>query len=294
MTYSIIARDPGTGLMGVATQSQALAVGASVPWAAAGLGVIATQSMGEPMYGDLGLDALRAGLTVHEALRALRSVDPHPERRQVGMLDRDGDVAVYTGEACVAAAGHAVGTGCVALANLVRGPRVWEAMVEAFEASSGWLPHRLVTALEAAEDAGGDERGRRSAAILVVRASRSGRPWRDRVTDLRVDDDPDPLGRLRRLVDTNERYHETVAAFELALDGRLGDALDRLPPPADVDDVDVVLWRALVLAAGGRAGEAAALGRRLVGRDARAAGIARRFAEAGLVDRALVDAVLGG
>src|SRR5690606_15593834 len=90
MTYSIIARDPDTGLMGVATQSQALAVGSSVPWAAAGHGVIATQSTGEPMYGDLGLDALRAGLTVHEALRALRSVDPHPERRQVGMLDRDG------------------------------------------------------------------------------------------------------------------------------------------------------------------------------------------------------------
>src|SRR5690606_36679534 len=193
-----------------------------------------------------------------------------------------------------AAAGHAVGTGCVALANLVRGPRVWEAMDEAFEASSGWQPHRLVTALEAAEDARRDEPGRHSAAILRVTASRRGRPWRARVTDLRVDDDPDPLGRLRRLVDTNERYHETVAAFELALDGRLGDALDRLPPPADVDDVDVVLWRALVLAAGGRAGEAAALGRRLVGRDARAAGIARRFAEAGLVDRAVVDAVLGG
>lgn len=300
MTYSILARDPDRGEMGIATQSQAFAVGASVPWAAPAFGVVATQSMGEPMYGDLGLDALRAGLTASEALRALRSIDPHPERRQVGMLAADGGIDVYTGEACVAEAGHLVGDRCAALANIVHGPRVWESMVEAFESAIGWLPARLMAALDAAEAAGGDLRGRRSAAVLVVRVTRSGRPWRDTVTDLRIDDDPRPLTGLRRMIDHNERYHETVAAFELALDGRAGEGVDRLPPPpegaaeAAADGADMLLWRAIVLAAAGRDREAARLGEELVRREPNAADIARRFADAGLVDLSLVARVLPG
>jgi uncharacterized Ntn-hydrolase superfamily protein len=300
MTYSIIAIDPDRGEMGIATQSQAFAVGASVPWAAPGHGVVATQSMGEPMYGDLGLDALRAGLTASEALRALRSVDPHPERRQVGMLDIHGGIDVYTGEACVAEAGHLVGDRCASLANMVGGPRVWESMVEAFESATGWLPARLMAALDAAEVAGGDLRGRRSAAVLVVRAQRSGRPWRDSVTDLRIDDDPHPLTRLRLMIDHNERYHETVAAFELALDGRADEGVDRLPaPPAhaeseDADGPDMLLWRAIVLAAAGRDHDAARLGEELVRREPQAADIARRFGDAGLVDADLVARVLPG
>ncbi len=307
MTYSIVALDPGSGEMGVATQSQAFAVGASVPWAAPGHGVVATQSMGEPMYGDLGVEALRAGLTAAEALRAIRSVDPHPERRQVAMLDGDGHIAVYTGDACVAEAGHLVGDRCASLANIVRGPRVWESMVEAFEASSGWLPARLMTALDAGEAAGGDDRGRRSAAVLVVRAERSGRPWRDSVTDLRVDDDPQPLRRLRHMIDHNERYHETVAAFELALDGQAAEAVERLPAPPDAaasdsgagdgateDGADMLLWRAIVLAAAGRDRAAADVGAELVRREPDAAGIGRRFADAGLIDADIVAKVLPG
>jgi uncharacterized Ntn-hydrolase superfamily protein len=262
MTYSIIARDPETGHMGIATQTQALAVGSSVPWALPGYGVIATQSMGEPMYGELGLDALRGGLTAHEALTALRSVDPHPERRQVAMLDGNGDIDVYTGEACVAEAGHRVGQGCAALANMAASPAVWESMVDAYESASGTMPSRLLGALHAAEAEGGDFRGQRSAAIVVVRAERTGRPWRDQLVDLRVDDHDDAVGQLARLVARSERYHRTVTAFELALDGdhpAAQEVLADLPRPDPTKDPDMALWTAIAFALADRAEESAAL-----------------------------------
>lgn len=262
MTYSIVARDERTGHMGVASQSQAFAVGSSVPWALSGSGVVATQSMGEPMYGELGLDALRAGLTAAEALTALRSVDPHPERRQVAMVDVRGGVDVYTGDACTAAAGHLVGDGCAALANMVVSEAVWQAMVAAWETTDAPVAQRLLAALHAAEDEGGDFRGRRSAAVLVVRAERTGRPWRDQIVDLRVDDDPDPVGRLDDLVSRSDRYHATVEAFDLALAGRTDAAeavLDRVPPPDPSHDPDVALWTAVILWAAGRESEARAL-----------------------------------
>jgi uncharacterized Ntn-hydrolase superfamily protein len=286
VTYSIIVRDAATGQMGVASQSQAFAVGSSVPWALSGYGVIATQSMGEPMYGELGLDALRAGLTAPEALTALRSVDPHPERRQVGMLDGHGNIDVYTGDACVAAAGHLLGESCAALANLVASPAVWEVMVERYEASSGTLAERMLAALHAAEDAGGDFRGRRSAAVVVVRAERTGRPWRDQLVDLRVDDHDDPVAELDRAVARSRTYHATVEAFGLALDADPEPALQKLaecPAPEPAQDPDVALWSALVFALAGRQGEAATLLGRL-SLDAPAfIEAAHRFLEVGLV-----------
>lgn len=293
MTYSLIARDPSSGHMGVATHSQAFAVGAAVPFASAGHGVVATQSMGEPMYGELGIDGLRAGLTAPEALVALRSVDPHPERRQVGIIDAAGRIEAYTGEACVAYAGHLVGETCASLANLVRSPRVWEDMVAAYEGAGGPFADRLLAALEAAEAAGGDERGRRSAALYVVRAERSGRPWRDTVVDLRVDDDHDPVGRLRPMVEHNRRYHETVEAFEAALDGD-PHAADRLPAAFDpvADDPDLVLWRAVVLGAVGRLDEARELGAELARRAPTLARVAHRFGDVALVDPDLLARIL--
>lgn len=294
MTYSIVARDPAEGHMGVATQSQAFSVGSSVSWAAPGHGVIATQSMGEPMYGELGLAGLRAGLTAYEALTALQSVDPHPERRQVAMVDGHGNAAAYTGEACVAAAGHVVGDGCVALANLVSSPDVWTSMLAAFESGSGWLPRRLLDALDAAEAAGGDIRGRRSAAIRVVRGERSGRPWHDHVVDLRVDDHPEPLQELRRLVEHTWRYHRTVVAFELTLNGQAAEALAALPDE-QVDpavDPDLTWWRAIVLANAGEKDQATELARALMAKAPTYAAAARRFGDAGLMEQGLIDRLL--
>lgn len=300
MTYSIIARDAETGQMGVASQSQAFAVGSSVPWAAPGYGVIATQSMGEPMYGELGLDSLSSGLTAPEALTALRSVDPHPQRRQVGMLDGYGNLDVYTGEGCVAAAGHAVGDGCCALANMVAGPEVWEEMVAAYEQAEGPLARRLLAALHAAEAAGGDFRGRRSAAVTVVRARRTGRPWRDRVVDLRVDDADEPVQALDQLVTKSERYHLMVEAFELALNGAPSEAEGRLERMASdvrepIDDPDLCMWRAVVLALAGHEDEARDLVRSLERSAPSFVEALERMADAELLpDKAAIRRILPG
>ena len=296
MTYSIVARDPRTGQMGVATQTQALAVGASVPWALPGYGVIATQSMGEPMYGELGLDMLRGGLTAPEVLAALRSVDPYPERRQVAMVDTAGGIDVYTGDDCVASAGHVLGDNCVALANMVTGPAVWERMVEVYESSTGPLARRLIDALHAAEEAGGDFRGRRSAALLIVREERTGRPWRDQVVDLRVDDNPESLVELARLLDQSSRYHRVVAAFELALNGEPDAAvvdLDRMREEDPSEEPDLLLWRGIVLGLAGREEDARAIFRELAECAPAFVEAARRFGPAGLVpDRTLLARLL--
>lgn len=253
MTYSILARDEATGEMGVATQSQAFAVGHSVPWALPGSGVIATQSMGEPAYGELGLDALSAGLTAMETLTALRSVDPHPERRQVAMIDVRGTVVAYTGSQCIGKAGHRIGRSCCAVANMMTSERVWDVMVDAVETTSGPLAPRLMAALHAAEAAGGDFRGKRSAAILVVRAERSGRPWRDRAIDLRVDSGDEPLRELSALVDTNAIYNRVVSAFEQALDGSIEEAAAAIADlPDRAREPDLAMWRAAVLALSGQ------------------------------------------
>lgn len=295
VTYSILARDIERGEMGVATQSQAFAVGSSVPFAMPGLGVIATQSMGEPMYGQIGLDLIRGGFTAQEALTALRNVDPHPERRQVAIAAATGPAAVYTGAACVEAAGHQVGDSVAALANMVAAPEVWQAMVASFASSTGSLAQRLLTALHAAEDEGGDIRGRRSAAVVVVRVSTTGRPWRDTVVDLRVDDSPDPVTELDRMVAQRARYQEVVRAFEEALDGNPASAdrrAQQLPPADPAAEPDQVLWRAVVAALAGR--ERAARG--LMADLARAAPqfleTARRFGAAGLVPPEVLTRIL--
>ena len=259
MTLSIVARDPDSGRMGVASTTQALAVGSSVPWALPGYGVIASQSMGEPMYGELGLDVLRSGLTAPEALAALRSVDPYPERRQVAMVDTRGNVDVATGRDCVAAAGHATGDGVVTLANMVAGPEVWEAMLEAYrDAATAALSRRLHAALVAGVEAGGDVRGERSASLLVVADHRSGRPWRDQIVDLRVDDDADPVGRLDGLLSSADRYHVVVSALEQALDGQAEPAaedLDEIWSDACQREPDLRMWRGIVLGLAGREDE---------------------------------------
>jgi uncharacterized Ntn-hydrolase superfamily protein len=295
VTYSIVAHDRDTGEMGVATQSQAFAVGSSVPFTLPGHGVIATQSMGEPMYGEIGLDLLRGGFTAQESLTALQSVDPHPERRQVAILEGSGGIALYTGDGCVASAGHAVGSDCAALANMVAGPQVWEAMVSSLESNPGPLAQRLLRSLHAAEDAGGDFRGRRSAAVMVVRVRTTGRPWHDRVIDLRVDDDPDPVSELDRLVSKRLRYQKVVAAFQLALDGdplTADHQLEEMRPQDPQTEPDQVLWRAVVAALAGREDAARQLLTDLAATAPQFIEAARRFGPAGLLPQDVLDRLL--
>ena len=203
MTYSIVARDAETGELGIAVHSRAFAAGAVVPWAEPGVGAVATQAYTESSYGPLGLELLRAGKTPEQALAALVAADPEPQYRQVAILDAEGRVAVHVGESCIPAAGFVEGGGFSAQANMVDSERVWQAMGETFEASGGPLAHRLLAALEAAEEAGGDWRGRQAAGIVVV--GREGQPW-EREVDLRVDDHPEPLEELRRLLDRADAY----------------------------------------------------------------------------------------
>ena len=206
MTYSIVARDPETGELGVAVQTRSFAVGAIVPWAEAGVGAVATQAFTERSYGPLTLSLLQAGRAADEALRGLVAADPDEAVRQVGVVDAAGRTAVHTGERCVPEAGHLSGTGFTVQANMMRSAEVWPAMADAYERPAGSLPQRLLAALDAAEAAGGDFRGRQTAALLVVEGTPSGRPWDARVVDVRVDDHPDPLGELRRLVTLAEAY----------------------------------------------------------------------------------------
>ena len=272
MTYSIVARDRETGELGVAVQSRAFNTGAIVPWAAPGVGVVATQSYTEPSYGPLGLDLLRAGKTPEEALAELVASDDEPEYRQVAILDGKGRVAVHVGEACIPAAGFAAGEGFSAQANMVDSERVWESMAESFERSEGPLANRLIDALDAAEAAGGDWRGRQAGGIIVVAAE--GEPWA-RELDVRVDDHDDPLGELRRLVRLRQAY------------GAM-----RGPPGPDAEDLAVLheldrtLARIFGLTATGQVAEARELLQPLLDAEPRWADFVRTLADRGLLPHA--------
>ncbi|MGH3044057.1 MAG: DUF1028 domain-containing protein [Gaiellaceae bacterium] len=203
MTYSIVALDEENGELGVGIQSRAFRSGAVVPFALPGVGAVASQAFSEKSYGPLGLELMRAGKTPEQALAGLVAADPLASNRQVSMVAADGTAAVHTGDDCIPAAGHRIGEGVTAQANCVEGPQVWESMVDAFVKAEGSLQRRLLGALDAAEAAGGDWRGRQAAGILVVPAE--GQAW-DTVCDVRVDDHEDPLGELRRLLDLHEGY----------------------------------------------------------------------------------------
>jgi uncharacterized Ntn-hydrolase superfamily protein len=231
-TFSIVARDPATGQIGVAVQSHWFAVGQIVPWAEAGVGAVATQSFVDPSYGKLGLDLLRAGKSAPQALRALLGGDAGCEVRQVGIIDAAGNVATFTGAKDIVAAGGIAFSGtpethpCGALstgrdfavqANLMANDKVWPAMARAYAEAKGDLAERMLAALDAAQAVGGDIRGQQSAALLVVNAKATGRAWQDRAFDVRVDDAPQPLAELRRLVALQRAYNH-MNAGDLAVE----------------------------------------------------------------------------
>src|SRR5437763_809597 len=199
MTYSVVARDPATGMLGVAVQSCYFGAGAIVPWARPGVGAVATQAIAEAAYGPRCLDALAAGAAAPAALEQATAADPGAGVRQVGVVGADGTVAAMTGDWCIDHAGHLAGDGFTVQANMMASPQVWPAMADAFTASGEPFPRRLLTALTAAQAAGGDARGVMSAAMVVV-AARPAESWAGRLVDLRVDRSGDPLGDLERLL----------------------------------------------------------------------------------------------
>jgi len=209
MTYSIVARDPETGRLGVAVQSHFLGVGPVVPWLEPGVGAIATQARVDVSYGPIGLELLRNGRKAEQVVAALIASDLTPQIRQVGVVDAEGGAAAFTGTETVPAAGHLVRDGFTVQGNLLERDTCWPAMATAYEAALGdGLPfsERLLRALEAAEGEGGDVRGRQSAAITIVESTVQPTPWKGRILDARVDDHPDPVPELRRLVDLYESY----------------------------------------------------------------------------------------
>ncbi len=219
MTYSIVARDQKTGEFGVAVQSHYFQVSPAVPWALAGVGAVATQSRVNVSYGPLGLELLQAGFTAEQALKALTSGDPLAEVRQCAIIDANGGVSAHTGAKCVPAAGHHVGDGFSCQANLMEKDTVWAAMAQAFTSTDAPLAERMMAALEAAEAEGGDIRGKQSAAMLVVTGSPKGRFWEDRIIDLRVEDAPEPLRELRRLLRIRRAYMALSEADRLSESG---------------------------------------------------------------------------
>ena len=218
-TYSVVARDTETGEMGVAVQSHWFSVGTIVSWAEAGVGVIATQSLVNPAFGPEGLQYLKAGKKADEVLQLLIAGDDGRDYRQLAIVDAGGRVAAWTGAQCIACAGHNTGEGFSVQANMMLQATVWPAMHAAFQSARGSLAERMLTALEAAEAAGGDIRGRQSAALLVVRAQRTGRIWEDRLIDLRIEDHPEPVKELRRLLRVDQAYKH-MNAGDLAIERR--------------------------------------------------------------------------
>jgi uncharacterized Ntn-hydrolase superfamily protein len=215
-TYSIVARDPDTGELGVAVQSHWFSVGPIVPWARTGVGAVATQASVEVSYGPLVLDLLEQGTSPSDALARLLADDLSRDSRQVAVVDAHGAAAAHTGGSCMKFAGDIQGDGVSCQANIMAADTVWPAMLAAFERAEGSLTVRLLTALDAAEAEGGDLRGRQSAAIVVVPAT--GRPW-DSVIELRVEDHPDPLAELSRLVHLHEAYVSAGLGDERLADG---------------------------------------------------------------------------
>jgi len=232
-TFSIVGFDPETGSLGVAVQSKFLAVGAVVPWAKAGVGAVATQAMANLTYGPRGLDLLSQGLSAAEVVEALVSADTDREHRQVGVVDARGRAATFTGDECFDWAGGLTGENYTAQGNILVGRETVEVMARTFVEAEGDLAKRLLSALAAGQEAGGDSRGKQSAALLVVREGAGYGGDNDRLLDLRVDDHPEPIEELWRLRDLHELYFgetrpEDVVAIEGETGREVGEALRRL------------------------------------------------------------------
>ena len=284
-TFSIVARDPRSGEMGVAVQSHWFSVGSLVAWAEAGVGAVATQALAEVTYGPLGLALMRAGKSAPEALASLLAADEERELRQVAMVDAEGRVATHTGARCITDAGHEIGAGFSVQANMMACSDVWPAMACAYREAEGDLAERMLAGLEAGQAAGGDIRGKQSAAILVVKGEFTGRPWADTVMDLRVEDHPEPIRELRRLVGLHRAYQHMNRGDELLGAGEVEEALHEYHAAAEMapEIEELPFWHAVTLADLGRVDEALPIFCDVFARNADWATLLPRLPKAGLL-----------
>ncbi|MDH3816182.1 MAG: DUF1028 domain-containing protein [Acidobacteriota bacterium] len=284
-TYSIVARDAATGEMGVAVQSHWFSVGSIVSWAEAGVGAIATQSFVDPAYGPRGLDLMKSGLSAEQALEALVLVDEGRDVRQVAFIDVQGRVAAHTGASCIEAADHHIGEGYSVQANMMLNDNIVPSMSKAFESTGGDLADRLMAALEAAQAVGGDIRGKQSAAILIVKGESTGRPWADRVLELRIEDHPTPITELKRLLRVHRAY-EHMNAGDVAVElndleramAEYGLAAELLP-----DNVEVQYWAAVTLATSGNIDQALPMFRSIFAADSNWIELTKRLYKPGII-----------
>jgi len=257
-TYSIVARDPETGEMGVAVQSHWFSVGSIVTWGEAGVGVVATQSFVNPAFGPNGLELLKSGMTAEQVVNKLIEEDEGRDVRQLAIIDVNGNVKSYTGKNCIPGAGNIIGKNCSVQANLMLNDKIPGAMSKAFEESKGPLPERLIAALFAAQEAGGDIRGKQSACLLVVKGRSSGKVWEDRLIDLRVEDNPEPLKELSRLLKVHRAY-DHMNAGDLAVEhGDMQLAMKEYSTAEEMfpDNEEMKFWHATSLVNIGKLDEA--------------------------------------
>jgi uncharacterized Ntn-hydrolase superfamily protein len=265
-TFSIVAHDPATGELGVGVQSHWFSVGSDVSWAQSGVGAVATQSFIEPGYGARGLELLASGKAPQSALEELLAKDPNRDVRQVAFIDARGNVAVHTGKMCIPAAGHKTGENYSVQGNLLDSPGVWQEMARAFEQSRGALADRILEALVAGQAAGGDVRGKQSAALVVVRVVSEDEPWRNRVVDLRVEDHPAPITELKRLLDLRKAYDLANQGDGFLADQDFENAFKAYNAALEIvpENDELIFWRGAMLMQSGRESEALADIRRAV------------------------------
>lgn len=257
-TFSIVARDSVTGEMGVAVQSHAFSVGTVVSWGEAGVGVVATQSLVNRGFGPNGLKLLKIGKSPAEVIKILTETDSGREGRQIGVLDMQGRTASYTGKKCIDEAGHIAEKNFSVQANMMLNNKVVPAMAKAFKETKGALAERMIAALEAGQNAGGDVRGQQSAAILVVKPVATGRIWEDRYIDLRVEDNPEPIKELKRLLQIFRGYeHANEGDVAIERNNRLLEAKEfGIAETMIPKDGEIKFWHAVTLVNKGRTEEA--------------------------------------
>ena len=285
-TFSIVARDPVTGEMAVGVQSHWFSVGTAVSWGEAGVGVVATQSFVNKSYGIKGLELIKKGKTAPEALKELLAADEGREVRQVAMIDAKGNVNAFTGKNCIDYAGNIVGKNYSVQSNMMLTDKVNAAMSKAFEESEGkTLAERVLIALEAAQTAGGDIRGKQSAAILVVAGKSTGQPWNERLIDLRVDDNNTPLVELKRLLRLYRAYEHMDKGdlatekndMKLAME-EYGAAMKMFP-----ENLEMQYWTAITLANNKKIAEASKLLQKIYKKDANWRELTKRLPKVNLL-----------